>query len=628
MKKIPLLFLVLLSINALAGRPIMDSLAKEVKKVTKMPASFSRDTLLLTSMWRYSYYSIYFHEKHSKSRLDSLEILSKKTKWKTGEGMFLMNKSYYIAYFENDFSRGLTYALRAKDLLEKTRNYEALAMAKVRIASTMLWNIQNIAVSKNEFLKKGMAISKEIYGLGVRAKNNEILCLGLVYQANFWNTSGNYKQALCDLKSAEKLSQEAHVEYLTKNIIYGMLSTTYNVLLDRKNALTYSEITLRLAEEQQDYYSLLSIYRFKAEHEALKLNFTKSQEFLEKSYEYSKKFGVKKFISIAEGYLYGFYKFKNNKEKALEFLEKYKAHEDSLATEKTQKIYADYDLASKESAIQKLEFQNLLNEKISKEKEINYLKIFKRKEDSLALQKNSKIQADFYLTKKENQIKTLENEKLQSEANKNNFIRNALIISLLTGFGFSFYIFTNNRKLRAKNGEIKEALLKGQTIERKRVAQELHDNLSAKISGIRWRLESIQPKFETEKQDNIYYSTINALAEVYTDVRLISHNLLPEELETKGLKVAIQKLLVELNSLGKTHFKNETSENFGRFDIKIEYEIFSILLEVSNNILKHSQATEAAVILEENRTNLIMKISDNGIGLSEKSEKNGMECPI
>ncbi|MBK6978708.1 MAG: hypothetical protein IPH28_17770 [Cytophagaceae bacterium] len=154
MKKIPLLFLVLLSINALAGRPIMDSLAKEVKKVTKMPASFSRDTLLLTSMWRYSYYSIYFHEKHSKSRLDSLEILSKKTKWKTGEGMFLMNKSYYIAYFENDFSRGLTYALRAKDLLEKTRNYEALAMAKVRIASTMLWNIQNIAVSKNEFLKR------------------------------------------------------------------------------------------------------------------------------------------------------------------------------------------------------------------------------------------------------------------------------------------------------------------------------------------------------------------------------------------------------------------------------------------------------------------------------------------
>jgi signal transduction histidine kinase len=103
--------------------------------------------------------------------------------------------------------------------------------------------------------------------------------------------------------------------------------------------------------------------------------------------------------------------------------------------------------------------------------------------------------------------------------------------------------------------------------------------------------------------------------------------LLPEELETKGLKVAIQKLLEELNSLGKTHFKNETAENIGRFDGKIEYEVFSILLEVSNNILKHSQATEAIVILEKSRNNLIMKISDNGIGLSEKSEKNGMGMP-
>ena len=627
MRKLLLVLFVLISSKAFAGRPVMDSLANQVKIWSKKPSSVHRDTMLVTAWWKYSYHSIYFHEKNTKQRLDSLENMTKKIKWKVGEGMFLMNKSYYIAYFENDFSRGLTYALRAKDLLEKTRNYEALAIAKVRIASTMLWNIQNIAVSKNEFLNRGMAISKEIYGLGIRAKNNEITCLGLVYQANFWNTLGNYKQALSDLKTAEKLSQEAHIEYLTENLINGMFSTTYNMLLDRKNALTYSERTLKLAEEQQDNYSLLSIYRFKAEHEALKLNFTKSQEFLEKSYEYSKKFGVKKFISMAEGYLYGFYKFKNNKEKALEFLEKYKAHEDSLATEKTQKIYADYDLASKESAIQKLEFQNLLNEKISKEKEINYLKIFKRKEDSLALQKNSKIQADFYLTKKENQIKTLENEKLQSEANKNNLIRNALIISLLAGFGFSFYIFANNRKLRAKNREIKEALLKGQTIERKRVAQELHDNLSAKISGIRWRLESIQPKFETEKQDNIYNSTINALAEVYTDVRLISHNLLPEELETKGLKVAIQKLVEELNSLGKTHFKNETSENIGRFEGKIEYEVFSILLEVSNNILKHSQATEAVVILEKSRNSLIMKISDNGIGLSEKSEKNGMGMP-
>ena len=627
MKKIPLLFLILLSINALAGRPIMDSLAKEVKKVAKMPASFGRDTLLLTSMWRYSYFSIYFHEKYSKSRLDSLEILSKKTKWKTGEGMFLINKSFYVSYFENDFSKGLDLALKAKDILEKTKNIEALATVKVRIASIMLWNIQNVGLSKNKFLNSGLKISKEIYDLGLKANNNEIKSLGLIYLANFQNTIGKYKIALNDLKTAELLSENSNASYLTKNLIYGMLTTTYNVLKDPKNALIYSDKTLKLAEKQQDYYSLLSIYRFKAEYEILHLNFIKSQEYLETSYEYAKKYGVTKFISMAEGYLYSWYKLKNNKDKALEFLEKYKSHEDSLASEKTQKIYADYDLATKESKIQKLENQNLIEERISKEREINYLKLFKAKEDSLSTQKNQKIQMDYNLAIKEAKIKTLENEKLLTEANRNQLIRNILVLSLVAGLGFAFYFFRNNKKLRAKNREIKQALIDGQTIERKRVAQELHDNLSAKISGIRWRLESIQPKFETEKQGNIYNSSINALAEVYTDVRLISHNLLPEELESKGLRVSIEKLLEELNSLGKTHFTHQISDQLGRFESKIEYELFSILLEISNNILKHSHATEAEIFLVKNVNTLLLKISDNGVGLSENSEKKGMGMP-
>lgn len=627
MRKLLLILFVITSSKALAGRPVMDSLANQVKIWSKKPASVHRDTMLVTAWWKYSYHSIYFHEKNTKQRLDSLENLTKEIKWKVGEGMFLMNKSYYIAYFENDFSRGLTYALRAKDLLEKTRNYEALAIAKVRIASTMLWNIQNIAISKNEFLNKGMKISEEIYALGRKTNNDEIKCMGLIYKANFLNTSGKYKLALNDLKAAERLMQETQMQYLTKNLVHGMLSTTYNVLLDKKNALIYSEITLQLAEQQQDYYSLLSIYRFKAEHESLKLNFTKSQEYLEKSHEYAKKFGVTKFISMAEGYLYGFYKFKNNKEKALEFLEKHKAHEDSLASDKTQKIYADYDLATKQSQIQKLENQRLLDEKFSQEKELAYLKIFKAKEDSIFTQKNEKIQSDYSLALKEAKIKALENENLVTQANRNQLIRNILILSLAAGLGFALYFFGNNKKLRAKNRAIKAALLEGQTIERKRVAQELHDNLSAKISGIRWRLESIQPRFETEKQDHIYNSTINALAEVYTDVRLISHNLLPEELETKGLKTAIEKLVDELNSLGKTHFKNNTSETLGRFESKIEYEVFSMLLEVSNNILKHSQATGAIVSLEKVQNNLYIKIADNGVGLPENSEKKGMGMP-
>jgi two-component system, NarL family, sensor kinase len=192
------------------------------------------------------------------------------------------------------------------------------------------------------------------------------------------------------------------------------------------------------------------------------------------------------------------------------------------------------------------------------------------------------------------------------------------------GCGLVFYFFKNNQQLKTKNREIEEALLKGQTIERKRVAQELHDNLSAKISGIRWRLEAIEPDFKIEKHKKIYESSVNALAEVYTDVRLIAHNLLPAELETKGLSVALQSLTKELNGLNKTEFSLNIPSTIGRFQNKIEYELFSIVLELSNNILKHSQAKNALISLETEKNILKLLVSDNGIGIDEDSIKRGM----
>jgi signal transduction histidine kinase len=219
--------------------------------------------------------------------------------------------------------------------------------------------------------------------------------------------------------------------------------------------------------------------------------------------------------------------------------------------------------------------------------------------------------------KQKTQIQALENQKLTQT-------RNILSLASLLALGIIAYVFWNNQKLKAKNREIEEALLKGQTLERKRVAQELHDNLSAKISGIRWRLESIEPDFKVEKQRQIYESSVNALAEVYTDVRLIAHNLLPAELETKGLSVALQSLINELNGLHKTAFSLNIPSTLGRFQNKIEYEIFSIILELSNNILKHSQAKNALISLETGKNTLKLIVSDNGIGIAEDSLKKGM----
>ena len=57
---------------------------------------------------------------------------------------------------------------------------------------------------------------------------------------------------------------------------------------------------------------------------------------------------------------------------------------------------------------------------------------------------------------------------------------------------------------------------------------------------------------------------------------------------------------------------------------KIEFELYSICLELTNNILKHAQATEARLVFERQNGSLHLHITDNGKGLGGKWEmKNG-----
>ncbi|MCU0469688.1 MAG: histidine kinase [Arcicella sp.] len=225
-----------------------------------------------------------------------------------------------------------------------------------------------------------------------------------------------------------------------------------------------------------------------------------------------------------------------------------------------------------------------------------------------------------YLDEKQNAtIKTLENEKLQTQANRNKWIRNLLIFILLTGCLFLFYTLKTNRKLRQKNRQIQEALFEGQTMERKRMASELHDNIANKILAVKMRIETIDSEHFTEKEKVNFASTLRYIDEVYSDVRLVSHNLLPEELESKGLAIAVENLVKKINLINKTNFDLVISQNFPRLAVRFEYEIYTIIFELVNNILKHAEANNAIIHLTQEMKTVKLIVEDNGKGVDNQA---------
>lgn len=213
--------------------------------------------------------------------------------------------------------------------------------------------------------------------------------------------------------------------------------------------------------------------------------------------------------------------------------------------------------------------------------------------------------------KQKNQIQTLENQQLTQT-------RNFLSIGALLVLCVVGYVFFVNRKLRKKNQQIQKALLKGQTMERKRMASELHDNISNKILGVKMRVELLENENFTEKERKNYDSTLRFINEVYSDVRLVSHNLLPEELEKYGLIVAIENLVKMLNLIGKTQFDIQIQTKHVNLSPRIEYEIYSTILELVNNILKHAQAKNAIISITKEEKLLKISVKDNGKGFNNQ----------
>ena len=179
-----------------------------------------------------------------------------------------------------------------------------------------------------------------------------------------------------------------------------------------------------------------------------------------------------------------------------------------------------------------------------------------------------------------------------------------------------------NDQLRAKNREIEEALLKGQTLERKRMAADLHDSLGGLLAAIKMSLSALNPSHMADREQEIYHNLLNMTKEAFAEVRYLSHNLQPDELEKQGLSEALLRLVGKLNLTQNITFRLDNAQ-LPRLDKTTEFNLYSICIELCSNILRHSEATEADILFRRFNNELNMIVKDNGCGM-DPSDATGM----
>lgn len=195
----------------------------------------------------------------------------------------------------------------------------------------------------------------------------------------------------------------------------------------------------------------------------------------------------------------------------------------------------------------------------------------------------------------------------------------------LTALISAFFMYKNyrhrqERKLqheifRQKELETK-ALFEGEQNERIRIARDLHDSVGQMLSLIKMNLSAQQKTDESIRIQDLVDQTIS-------EVRTISHNLIPEELNF-GIIPALENLRDKINNSGTTVMVLDIPDVVRSitFQQQNEISIYRIVQEAVHNMIKHADASAIDLSFKKIGHSLVISIRDNGKGMNGDTVNN------
>lgn len=160
-------------------------------------------------------------------------------------------------------------------------------------------------------------------------------------------------------------------------------------------------------------------------------------------------------------------------------------------------------------------------------------------------------------------------------------------------------------------------LMKTQEDERRMISRELHDRVGQDLSGIKMALETLfDPHPSGEAGIRMKASQLAKLLDraIFT-VRDLAYELRPPGLDEMGLVQALSMFCDDFAEKTMIHidFHSVGIEKM-KLDFNTRINLYRMIQEGLNNILKHAGATRAAVKLTAAYPHIILRIEDNGKG--------------
>lgn len=168
--------------------------------------------------------------------------------------------------------------------------------------------------------------------------------------------------------------------------------------------------------------------------------------------------------------------------------------------------------------------------------------------------------------------------------------------------------------LAASRGRLRDmarGALDVQETERRRIAQELHDDTAQVLAALRLQLEAARRQENPARRDEILEDLRAGLGDAAERVRRFARGLRPPALDELGLAPA---LAAHADNLATPGLRVHVDAEAGRYGPELELAVYRIVQEAMNNAARHAGATSIVVKLQRSGSAVSATVTDDGRG--------------
>ena len=167
-------------------------------------------------------------------------------------------------------------------------------------------------------------------------------------------------------------------------------------------------------------------------------------------------------------------------------------------------------------------------------------------------------------------------------------------------------------------------ILEQQENDRSRIARDLHDSVVQVLTNLVHKCEicskiidvdAIRAKLELEIMSKNLRDTISEMRNIIYDLR-------PMSFDDLGLKITLESFLNEVRNNTNMEVAFNIEGDTNSLPTIIQLTIFRIIQESTNNSIKHSKGEHLNIYLGYDDNNVLIKVSDDGVGIDKDSDEN------